>query len=213
MAQVKKRSYVSRLRHEQAAASRAAVLAAARELFVAQGYGATTLDQVAERAGVSKPTVFTAVGNKVTLLKAVRDVAMAGDDEKVAVTQRASVAAIADAPDLESSIVAASKHIANVVRRYVDVHEVIRGASGADPQVAELWDTAERERHVGAGHLLERLAAHGRLAVPRRQAQDRLWMLMAPDNCHRLVLVRGWTVAAYIRWLADQIRGLFAASE
>lgn len=213
MPPVKKRAYVSRLRDEQAAASRIAVLAAARELFVAQGYGATTLDQVAKRAGVSKPTVFTAVGNKVTLLEKVRDVAMAGDDELVAVTQRASVAAIADAPDLTTSVAAAARHITDVVRRYADVHEVIRGASGTDPQVARLWETAERERHVGAGHLLERLSAHGRPAVPRRQAQDRLWMLMAPDNYHRLVVVRGWTRAAYVRWLSDQVRSLFVSAE
>jgi hypothetical protein len=33
-------------------------LAAARERFTAQGYVATTTEQIAERAGVSKPTVF-----------------------------------------------------------------------------------------------------------------------------------------------------------
>jgi len=33
-------------------------LAAARERFTAQGYVATTTEQIAERAGVSRPTVF-----------------------------------------------------------------------------------------------------------------------------------------------------------
>ena len=89
MTEVKKRRYSSPLRTEQAQASRAAVLAAARELFVEQGYGGTTIDQVAARAGVSKPTVFTAVGNKATLLKVVRDVAMAGDDQPRTVTSEA----------------------------------------------------------------------------------------------------------------------------
>jgi AcrR family transcriptional regulator len=64
------------------------VLAAAHELFVEQGYGATTVDQIAARAGVSKPTVFTAVGGKQTVLSAVRDVALAGDDEQIAVSDR-----------------------------------------------------------------------------------------------------------------------------
>ena len=71
------RAYSSPLRAQQADATRRAVLSAARELFIAQGYGATTLDQIAARAGVSKPTVFSAVGNKQTVLSAVRDVAMA----------------------------------------------------------------------------------------------------------------------------------------
>src|SRR2546423_637855 len=90
MAEVKAsdRGYSSPLRAQQAATTRQAVLDAARQLFVAQGYGATTIDQIAARAGVSKPTVFTAVGNKQTLLSTVRDVAMAGDDEKVPVLER-----------------------------------------------------------------------------------------------------------------------------
>ncbi|HEY2298744.1 MAG TPA: TetR/AcrR family transcriptional regulator, partial [Jatrophihabitans sp.] len=66
-----RKAYSSPLRDEQAAQTRRAVLAAARELFVTQGYGATTVDQIAAVAGVSKPTVFSAVGNKQNLLAAV----------------------------------------------------------------------------------------------------------------------------------------------
>lgn len=208
MTDVKKRRYRSPLRAEQAQASRAAVLSSARDLFVEQGYGGTTIEQVAERAGVSKPTVFTAVGNKATLLKAVRDVAMAGDDEDVAVTARQDVAAIALAGDLDRAVALTARHVTEVQERYHEVHEVIRGASGTDPVVAELWETAEAERHVGAGQLLERL--HTRPASPRRGAQDRLWLLMAPDNYHRLVVRRGWSRPAYERWLTAEIRALFA---
>src|SRR6476646_1710742 len=93
------RTYSSPLRAQQAATTRQAVLDAARELFTAQGYGATTIDQIAARAGVSKPTVFTAVGNKQTLLSAVRDVAMAGDDAKVAVGDRPLAQRIRSEPD------------------------------------------------------------------------------------------------------------------
>jgi len=61
------------------------VLDAARQLFIAQGYGATTVEQIAQRAGVSKPTVFSAVGNKQMVLRAARDTALAGDGEPVPV--------------------------------------------------------------------------------------------------------------------------------
>ncbi|CCH79643.1 putative Regulatory protein TetR [Nostocoides japonicum T1-X7] len=208
MTDVKKRRYHSPLRAEQAQASRAAVLRAAHELFVAQGYGSTTIEEVAERAGVSKPTVFTAVGNKATLLKVVRDVTMAGDDEPRTVTDREDVAAIAAAGDLDRAVALTARHITAVNARYHDVHEVIRGASGSDPAVAELWRTAEAERHVGAGHLLARLGAK---PIPtRRRAQDQLWLLMAPDTYHRLVVCRGWSRPAYERWITGQIRALFA---
>lgn len=208
MAEVKKRRYVSPLREGQAEASRAAVLAAARDLFVEQGYGATTIDQVAARAGVSKPTVFTAVGNKATLLKVVRDVALAGDDDPRPVTDREDVAAIASAGELDRAIALTAAHIVEVNARAHAVHEVIRGASGTDPVVAGLWDDAEGQRHVGAGHLLDRLGATPTAARP--QAQDLLWLLMAPDHYHRLVVRRGWSRRAYEQWLVDGIRALYA---
>src|SRR6476646_9383327 len=101
MAEVKgaDRTYSSPLRTKQAQTTRRAVLEAARDLFIAQGYGATTIDQIAARAGVSKPTVFAAVGNKQTVLSAVRDVAMAGDDEKIAVGDRPLAQRIRSEPD------------------------------------------------------------------------------------------------------------------
>ena len=68
--------------------TRQAVLDAARELFTAQGYTATTVDEVAGHAGVSKPTVFAAAGSKQAILKQLRDIALAGDDEAVPVAQR-----------------------------------------------------------------------------------------------------------------------------
>jgi len=208
MADVNRRRYHSPLRDAQAAASRAAVLAAARELFVAQGYGRTTLDQIADRAGVSKPTVFSAVGNKAQVLKAVRDVAMAGDDQPEPVTARPDVAAIAGAGDLDLAIALTTRHIADVVIRYHPIHEVLHGAAGSDPAAAELWDVAERERRVGAGHLIERLGRPPAMA-PRRAA-DVLSLLMAPDVFDRLVVRAGWSRAAYERWLGDQLHALYA---
>src|SRR5690348_867944 len=82
------RRYVSPLRQEGAARTRQTVLDAARELFAAQGYTATTVEEIAGRAGVAKPTVFAAVGSKQVILKQLRDLALAGDDEPVPVAQR-----------------------------------------------------------------------------------------------------------------------------
>jgi AcrR family transcriptional regulator len=205
MADVKR--YHSPLRQRQAEESRRAVLAAARDLFVEQGYGATTIEQVAARAGVSKPTVFNAVGNKVALLRTVRDVAMAGDDEPVSVTARDSVTAIAEAVDLDDACRACADHVAALLERYHRVHAVLSGAAGTDPELAGLAGQAETERHTGAGHLLSRLEQHG--ASRGSRTQDLLWLLMAPDTYTRLVELRGWSPGAYRAWLAQQIRQLF----
>lgn len=209
MGEVKRRTYRSTLRTEQAAASRAAVLAAARRLFIAQGYGPTTIEQIATDAGVSKPTVFAAVGNKAEVFKVVRDVAMAGDDTPVPVTDRPDVTDIAAAPDLATAVRATAFHIARINAGYHEIDEVLRGASGLDAQMRALYETAEEQRLIGAGHLLDRLQQHGTLAIPREQALDRLWLLMAPDNYRRLVTHRGWPRPKYEHWISDEIATLF----
>jgi AcrR family transcriptional regulator len=213
MSTVKPRSYSSPLRAAQAEANRAAILRAARDLFLAQGYGATTVDQIAAAAGVSKPTVFSAVGNKAELLRIVRDVAIAGDDDPVPVSARPTVEAISDAPDLATAAAAAAAHIGGIGRRYGGVHDVLRGAAAAgDPAMRRLWESAEEERLRGSGLLVDLLAAKGALAVPRERAVDELWLLMAPDNHLRLVRDRGWSDEAFVEWLTVTILGrLFAA--
>lgn len=205
-----RRGYSSPLRARQAAATRTAVLRAARDLFVEQGYGATTVEQVAARAGVSKPTVFTAVGNKQTLLKVVRDVAMAGDDEPVAVDDRPAAAAVRAEPDQDRAVVLAAAAIVGVWRRYAAVDEVLRGAAASgEPDLRGLWAESERQRLVAARIWLTALVAKRppRGGFDLDAAVDELWLYMAPDQYTRL-RSRGWSEARTQRWLADRIRDL-----
>ncbi|WP_249675422.1 TetR/AcrR family transcriptional regulator [Pseudomonas abieticivorans] len=59
---------MSGLRERQKEARRHAISGAAVELFRSQGYGATTVEQIAEQAGVSAPTVFNYFGSKQEIL-------------------------------------------------------------------------------------------------------------------------------------------------
>src|SRR6478752_2176660 len=88
MPEVRKRIYRSELRDEQARATRRRVVDAAAGLFTALGFAANTIDAVADAAGVSRKTVFTAVGGKVELIKLAYDYATAGDDEPLTMAQR-----------------------------------------------------------------------------------------------------------------------------
>ena len=91
---VKTRAYRSTVRTRQAAATRRAVLDAARELFTTTGYAGTTVADVARLAGVSVDTVYTSVGRKPELLLAVHDMALGGGDEPVGAEGRDYVVAI-----------------------------------------------------------------------------------------------------------------------
>src|SRR5260221_1766873 len=83
------RRYRSSLRDAQARRTRQRVLDAATAVFLDRGYGGATIRAVAAEAKVSVPTVEALFGTKARLLKAAIDVAIAGDDEPVAVLDRA----------------------------------------------------------------------------------------------------------------------------
>lgn len=203
-----RRGYTSTLRERQAAATRQAILDAARELFLSQGYGATTIDQVAARAQVSKPTVFTAVGNKQALLAAVRDIALAGDDLPVAVADRAPYQAVLAEPDPYRAIVLMAAHLTELWRRYANIREVMRGAaSSGEPALRDMWQTSQQQRLTAARSFIAALTSKGPLreGLDIGTAADIMWLHMSPDNYQALTVERGWSETAYQRWLADTL--------
>lgn len=194
-------------RQEQARQTRRAVLECARDLFVAKGWEATTIDQIAAQAGVSRPTVF-AVGSKAELLRLVRDLALAGDDEELTVSQRASAQQVLAEPDARRAADLLAEHVTAVVERYAPVDAVLRQAAGRDEELAALWRTSEEQRRTGAALFVHHLASSADLALPREQAVDVLWLLMAPDQYTRLVSDRGWPRRRFVAWLGSAIRAL-----
>lgn len=199
------RRYVSPRRQQTAAQTRQAILAAARALFVHQGYVATTIEQIADRAGVSKPTVFASVGNKRAIIKQLRDLAIVGDEEPVALAQRPWFTEALDEPDPRRSLRLHARNIARLHQRAADLAEVLRSGAGADPELRELWQTAEHERRVDAGTIIDALLGKGplRAGLDRESAVDILWILASADNFQRLVRARAWSLQRYEHWLAQ----------
>src|SRR4051812_34471728 len=74
----RRRRYDSASRRDTARRRRAAVVDAARRLFLRDGFAATTIARIAADAGVSEETVYKTFGNKVGLVRAIRDGALAG---------------------------------------------------------------------------------------------------------------------------------------
>src|SRR5262245_11953732 len=86
-------------RAEQARATRRRIIGRARQLFLEQGYAATTVDQIAAAAGVAVQTVYFHFGSKRTVLKEVMDVAAVGDYEPVPLLDRPWLREVRDQPD------------------------------------------------------------------------------------------------------------------
>lgn len=201
------RPYHSPRRARSARTTRRLVLDAARALFLDQGYVGTTLEQIAARAGVSKPTVFAAVGSKRTLLKELRDLALAGDEELIEVPARPWVQAVLEEPDPWHTLQRYAHGHTRLAERYAELEEVLHAAAGADDELRDLWETNERERLHAARLFVDNLRGKGPLksGLDREAAVDVLWTHMATDNFRRLVRDRGWSTDQYERWLADAL--------
>lgn len=187
------------------------MLEAARAEFLARGYEGTRIADIADAAGVSRPTVY-AVGTKAELMKLVRDVAIAGDDEPVAVPDRPPVADMHAATDPESALRIHARNVTRIHARYAQLSEVLRQAAGSDPALRDLWDQSEQERLRGATIVVDDIQSKGQLrpGVDRDRAIDILWVLMAPEH-HLRLGERGWDDDAYEAWLADAMVSLLLA--
>jgi AcrR family transcriptional regulator len=195
------RPYVSRVRDEQARRTRRAVVTAARELFLAQGYAPTTIDAIAAAAQVSRRTVFNAAGSKVALLKLALDWAITGDDEPVALEQRPAVRAIQAERDPRRALELWAEMVAEIAGRVAPVGQVLYAAADSDPEAAQLLADEAGNRMYGATEFVRHLASLGGLAagVSRQQAADLCWAMMDGHLYHLLVTQRGWTPAAVAR--------------
>ena len=203
----RRRIYQSALRAQSAQSTRRQVLAAARELFVARGFAATTIDDIARAAGVSRPTVFASAGNKSEILKVLRDLALAGDEEPLPVLQRAWYQEALVEPDPVRSIQLHARNMARIYERYADLDMVIHQAAGVDPSLAEFARTSESQRRAGAAAFIEALAAKTplRAGLDENRATEALWALAASDGYRRLVNDCAWTSDDYQDWLARML--------
>jgi AcrR family transcriptional regulator len=207
------RPYVSQVREEQARRTRRAVVTAARELFLTQGYAATTIDAIAEAAQVSRRTVFNAAGSKVTLLKLALEWAIVGDDEPVALADRPAVQAIQAERDPRRALDRWAEMVTEIAGRVAPIGRVLYAAADSDPEAAELLAAEAGTRMHGATEFTRHLAGLGGLAdgVSPPQAASLCWAMMDGHLYHLLVIQQSWTPAAFARWLADSLAATLLA--
>ncbi|MFJ6672084.1 TetR/AcrR family transcriptional regulator [Actinosynnema sp. NPDC091369] len=134
-----KRRYDSLRRVAQAQETRAEIARAARRLFVAHGWAATTVRAVAEEAKVSVPTVYAAYGDKAGLVRAVADAATLSADmaEMLAELEDA-----ASGPPRQLTAMAAYDR--RLFERSGDVIALVREAGRTDPTLAAAYDEGRR---------------------------------------------------------------------
>ncbi len=197
-----KRSYDSSRRRDQARQTERAVLAAASQLFVSQGYGRTTVAQVAEQAGVSVETVYSRFRNKAGLLHRVWDVTAGGDDVEMLFHERPEVQAVTAEPDLARRLAMQARLMTTTVRRTAPLLLMLQSAAGSDPVAAQLLEEASAQRLLGLSYMAKAAAATGQLAVSEQECRDLIWAHSDGMLWHRLVVERGWSDEQFADFLA-----------
>ena len=200
-----KRSYESPGRRRQAEITRRRLVASARELFVRQGYAATTIDSIASDADVAVQTFYATFGSKRAVLLAILD----------------EIEREADLPGLRAAIQEAAanphrqlRHIvdfnARLFPRTADVLEVVRSAGRADADLVSLWREGEGRRRAAQAPIVRGWARSGALrpALRGKDAADILWALTGPDTYRLFVTESGWSVSRYRKWLFSTLEQL-----
>ncbi len=203
-----RRQYKSSIRRGDA---KAAVLAAASQLFAEKGYLATSIEDIARLAEVARPTVFTAAGNKSAILKEVVDLALAGDDAPIPVSDRPWFREMIEEPDPQRMLHLHARNIRMMGERVADVYSAVESAAAADPEVGALWQTLQGQRLAGSRVVAAALARKTalRAGYDEDAVTDVLWSLGTPMVYRKTVRERGWSPERYESWIADTLCRMF----
>jgi AcrR family transcriptional regulator len=197
----RRRTYRSTLRAAQAAATRERILEAGRTALAERGYAGTSMDEVAEAAGVSLPTVYAVIGNKKQLLRAV--LANVGEREDLG----ASVHEILSSRDPHRQL----NLVAHLARRLWgaggDLVRILMRSRWSDSELAAMYGALEDERRLGEAPLIAMMSQRGQLRpdLPPEDALDLLLMLSGPAVHEILVQDCGWTAERYEAWVSKAL--------
>jgi AcrR family transcriptional regulator len=201
---VKTRTYNSPARREQAARTRQQILESAADLFVRQGYGTTSIRQIAGAARVAPDTVYATFGSKARLLTALLDIRLAPGGQ-TSILDRPEARAILEEPDPRRLLRLFARDYAAMSERVRPLSEVLRTAKAVEPDMATVREEVEAHRFAYMRTIVQRLASRAKLRVPLNRAAQIVWTLASPDVGRMLCDVQGWSTGRYADWLEDTL--------
>ena len=201
----KKRPYNSKIRGEQAAQTRARILDAAEELFLASGYARTPVRAIAEGAGVVPDTVYATFGNKARVLTALIDRRLVPDASVERARDRLDAQAFRAEPDQRRQLQLFAEFIAGISTNLRPVFEILRTASAVEPEAGAVFREMDNYRLQNMYVYAEWISERGPLLGGVRHASEVMWALASPDVGRMLCDERNWTQAQHAEWLADTL--------
>jgi len=202
------RAYRSELRNAMARETRRRIRTAASQLFTELGYVATTVEAIADRAGVSRRTVFNVFESKAGLLMEIFLAQVRGDDEPEPRQLRQQITRVKEMDDPREMIAFVAEAAAEVATRTGEVWTVAQEAARVDPEVAAVLHANEEERYRSSV-LVDILAERGMLRtdLPVDLLRRGMWLLSGPTTAFTAINA-GLTPNLYSIWLPECLTGL-----
>ncbi|WP_052666017.1 TetR/AcrR family transcriptional regulator [Nitriliruptor alkaliphilus] len=187
------------------------ILDTAHDLFLAYGYGRTTIAAIAEKAGVSRQTIYDTVGSKREVLEAVLDRLVTRQDDPVTeITDAASWSEVATETDPGARLALAAQLSRQVWESgLVDLVRTMLSAAAVDPELADWPHEQILVRRRNMETLARLLFAPDRLEDDFQDVVDLLAALDSGVVVGILVNDFGWSYDKYEEWLGKLYRRLF----
>jgi AcrR family transcriptional regulator len=206
-----KRKYDSSRRKAQAAETQTQILQAAEHLFVDRGYPGTSMESIAQKAGVAPETIYSIFGNKKAILSQLVGISIMGDDDSpVPVSVRGQIREIEDEKNQTRQIQMFAKRIQVIMSRAAPLLEVMKSAAKTEPEIHSMLKKYLDGRLQGMGYFIDCVTANGPLRndLSKLTAVETIWTLTSAEVYNLLIADRGWSTEEYEIWLSQTLTRL-----
>jgi AcrR family transcriptional regulator len=201
-----RRRYDGTRRQADAEARHRRIVTEATTLFLSQGFGATSIGQIASAADVSTQTVYATYGSKAGVLARAIDVALAGDWDEMKVIDRIptfdevrDAAGAARFVEYAGIIRALNARVAPLVR-------VMEQSASTDPALEALRGRLIESIQADCRQWIDQLGTEAlRPGLSPQHAASVMAMIESPYVYSVFTTDADWTPDEYEKWLAHAL--------
>ena len=200
-----KRKYDSSRRQALAEATKIQIAESARRLFFKRGYAGTTIEEIANGAGVSKESVYSIFGNKQGILAFLLDATVGGKEFPLPVIEQSAAQAIMQERDPRRQIDRSAQICGEILSRAAPVYAVMKTAADTEPEIQKRVRHLHKERLENMTAFFRHVTANGPLqeGLDEKRIGEIVWALTSPELFNLFTTELSWTREQYSQWLAD----------
>jgi AcrR family transcriptional regulator len=201
-----RRRYNSSRRQADAHARHRRIVDEALGLFIEQGFGPTSIGQIAQAAEVSEQTIYATFGSKAGVLARAYDYALTGDFENVPVRQRMPSFEGVPPTQYRAVFKEHAAYIRGINDRVAALWRVVEHSSSVDSALAGLRADLVSAFRSDCRAWVDQLDKDAlQPGLTRVEAADVMGLIISPTTYSVLTVDCGWSSDRYQRWLAETV--------